>query len=461
MYVSIFEMFSIGLGPSSSHTIGPMKCAYDFIQKYALSFKDANQIYVNLYGSLALTGKGHNTDKAVILGLLGHTPEAIDPALADELFEQCKRDKTLQIDGKTFDFAYDKNLLFHYTKCLPYHANGIIFTLKKDGEEIKSQDYYSIGGGFFVHGADAPSELETDEQNIAHHFDNAHELIELASQENKTIATLLFENELCLRSESEIKEGILHIWQVMNSCIQNGLNAQGILPGGLEVKKRAYNLHQKMLQKKESTQDRSELVDWLSVYSMAVNEENASGGKVVTAPTNGAAGIIPAVLKYHLEFFAHDIADQEECILTFLLTACAIGGLYKKNASISAAEVGCQGEVGVACSMAAGALCAVKGGSLWQIENAAEIGMEHHLGLTCDPIGGLVQIPCIERNAVGANNAITACRLALMGDGSHHIGLDSIIETMFQTGKEMSSKYKETSQAGLANAKMRVSSISC
>ena len=461
MYVSIFEMFSIGLGPSSSHTIGPMKCAYDFAKRYASFFDDANQIYTHLYGSLALTGKGHNTDKAVILGLLGHKSEEIRPTEANALFEECQQTQILCIKNKAFDFIYGTNLIFHYTQSLPYHANGIVFTLKKDDKEIISQDYYSIGGGFFIHGEDIDKKIESTQDKTKYHFQNAHELIELAEQEHKTIATLLLENELCYKDEKAVKEGILHIWQVMDECMQSGLKTKGILPGGLNVKKRAYDLHQKLLQKKYSKQDRSELVDWLSVYSMAVNEENASGGKVVTAPTNGAAGIIPAVLKYHLEFFSHEIEDKEECIITFLLTACAIGGLYKKNASISAAEVGCQGEVGVACSMAAGALCAVKGGSLWQIENAAEIGMEHHLGLTCDPIGGLVQIPCIERNAIGANNAITACRLALMGDGSHHVGLDSVIQTMFETGKEMSSKYKETSQAGLAQADLRVNSVSC
>lgn len=443
MSISIFDLFSIGIGPSSSHTVGPMKAAWHFVQ--LLKGRDVaynvSTIIIDVYGSLALTGKGHGTFSAVLNGLEGKLPASIDPdsviPRANAIIEQ----QQLLLDGThPILFIEKEHLLIHYNTLLPLHTNGIKFTAYDDHQQpLLSQIYYSIGGGFIV--TEKEFGQEYSDVKIPYPFSSAKELWQHCKQNNLQIKDIMFANEQTWRSDTEIRERLLEIAHIMQSCIEKGCKTEGILPGGLNVKRRAPALYTKLIQQTDTSL-------WPTVYAMAVNEENASGGRIVTAPTNGAAGIIPAVLATYRNFYE---GANDEKIIDFLLTAGAIAMLYKLGASISGAEVGCQGEVGVACSMAAGALTAVLGGTLEQIENAAEMAMEHHLGMTCDPVGGLVQIPCIERNGVGAQKAIQLTHLALMEDGKDKkIPLDKVIATMFQTGKDMMSIYKETSLGGLA-----------
>ncbi len=457
MAVSVFNLFSIGIGPSSSHTVGPMRAALKFIIKLQNRhlFDKAASVKIDLYGSLALTGKGHSTDIAVLLGLEGEKPEGIDPASVESRITKIRTKNELVLGGvHSIDFNEESDLIFHMDKQLPFHPNGIRFqAFGQDGISLDQQIYYSVGGGFIVDHETAMSggEMKSDEVQIPFPFKTAEQLLTHCKQQNKSIAELMMTNEKSWRTEPEIKTGLIKIWQVMQKCVERGCRQEGILPGGLNVKRRAAGIYRYLQEQSKldvSERDPAEIMDWVSLWALAVNEENAAGGRVVTAPTNGAAGLIPSVMHYYEKFVK---GASEEGIITFMLTAGAIGILYKEGASISAAEMGCMGEVGVACSMAAAGLAAAQGASNEQIENAAEIGMEHNLGLTCDPIMGLVQIPCIERNTMGANKAINAARLAgLHGDGTHRVSLDQVIATMKQTGHDMMSIYKETSQGGLA-----------
>lgn len=450
MSLSVFDMFTIGIGPSSSHTVGPMRAANRFIKhmQKADLFDQVNVITIDLFGSLALTGKGHGTDTAVLLGLCGHLPETVDPDQIAQILDEIRNRQAIMLDGKhQIAFIEKDHLIFHYNKALERHANGMCFTiLDKNQKTLLQRRYYSIGGGFVM----SDDDFERNSMDIHHEvkvpfpFQNATELLAHCHKQKTTIANLMMQNELSWHTEAEVRAKLLEIWRAMDQCIAAGCQHTGILPGGLKIKRRAADLFEKL--NKTAKNDKHDM-NWLNAYAIAVNEENAAGGRVVTSPTNGAAGIIPAVLKYHLTT-QDNVGDDR--IVDFLLTAGALGILYKLGASISAAEVGCQGEVGVACSMAAGALCAIMDGTVTQVENAAEIGMEHNLGLTCDPIGGLVQIPCIERNTMGAIQAVNAAKLALMGDGHHFVSLDKVIKTMRETGKDMMLKYKETSQGGLA-----------
>ncbi|GAA4351867.1 L-serine ammonia-lyase [Kangiella taiwanensis] len=451
MAISVFDMFSIGIGPSSSHTVGPMRAAHRFIEFITeKGLLDSTQRVVSeLYGSLGATGKGHGSDTAVLLGLEGHLPEEIDPDIIPERLEVIRGDGKIHLnEQKVIDFNEETDLVLYKKKSLPKHANGMIFyAYDKDGNEVAQRTFYSVGGGFVVNDdVDADSPIIEDDTKVKYPFSTAKELIDICEEEGICISTLMMENEKSWRSEEEVRSKLLEIWHTMEECIKRGCNREGILPGGLKVKRRAPGIYRK-LKSESNTSDTLSTMDWVDLYALAVNEENAAGGRVVTAPTNGAAGIIPAVLYYFMRFNPN--AD-EKAVVRFLLTAGAIGVLYKLNASISGAEVGCQGEVGTACSMAAGALTEVMGGSPLQVENAAEIGMEHNLGLTCDPVGGLVQVPCIERNAMGAIKAINASRLAMRGDGQHKVSLDKVIKTMWATGKDMRDKYKETARGGLA-----------
>lgn len=453
MPLSVFDLFRVGIGPSSSHTVGPMRAARRFLLELETLGHTAavDRIRVELFGSLALTGKGHATDKAVILGLLGESPETVDPDAADRLFAGVRETGRLRLpDGRGIPFREGEQLLFRQHERLPRHPNGMRFAaLAADGGELHREQYYSVGGGFVL--SDAEIERGGDDgANVAlpYPFRSAAELLALCSRNGLTIDALVLANERVWREEGEVRRGLLDIWSVMEACIERGCRTAGVLPGGLGVRRRAPALHAELIRRPEAgLRDQLTVLDWVNLYALAVNEENAAGGRVVTAPTNGAAGVIPAVLAYYTRFVP---GASDDGIVRFLLTAGAIGMLYKENASISAAEVGCQGEVGVACSMAAAGLCAVLGGTPAQIENAAEIGMEHNLGLTCDPIAGLVQIPCIERNTMGAVKAINAARLALRGDGTHFVSLDRVIATMRETGRDMSERYKETSLGGLA-----------
>ena len=453
MVTSVFDLFKIGVGPSSSHTMGPMTAACRFVE--ALSQKGllerTERVLAELYGSLALTGKGHATDRAVLLGLSGERPDGIDPDAADSIVAAIRATGRLRLGGRReigFDEARD--LKFLQRERLPHHSNGMRFTaFTGAGDTLLSSVSYSVGGGAVVDEAaiagNAPPEGLWD---IAYNYRCADELLALAEREGLTIAEIARANERALLPDEEIDRRLAAICEAMDRCIDRGIGQDGILPGGLNVRRRAPALHRLLLERAERTlSDPLTVLDWVNLWALAVNEENAAGGRVVTAPTNGAAGIVPAILRYYQRFTPH---SNDEGVRTFLLTAAAIGSLFKENASISGAEVGCQGEVGVACSMAAAGLTAALGGSPAQIENAAEIGMEHNLGLTCDPVGGLVQVPCIERNAVGAVKAIEASRLALVGDGSHRVSLDQVIETMRKTGLDMSERYKETSLGGLA-----------
>ena len=449
MTISIFDLFKVGIGPSSSHTIGPMKAAKSFRKDLKSNnlLRDVNSIEVSLYGSLALTGVGHGTDKAIILGLSGCMPETILPVDAENIMKKVSSRKFIELDnGCKISWTKD-HIKFFRRESLPPHPNGMKFTAFDKMKNILKQDtYFSIGGGFVVKEEELDQgQVVKNKIDLPYPFRTGAELLKMTADMDNTIAALVIENEKKSLDLKTIYEKIDHIWSVMDSCILRGLTQEGILPGGLKVRRRAAAIYQK-LSKSVNENDPLRVLDWVNLYALAVNEENAAGSRVVTAPTNGAAGIIPAVLKYYQKFCNGTSAGVRE----FILTAGAIGILYKENASISGAEVGCQGEVGVACSMAAAGLAAVLGGIPNQVEQAAEIGMEHNLGLTCDPVGGLVQIPCIERNAMGAVKAINAARIALQGDGYHFVSLDSVMKTMKQTGEDMRTKYKETSRGGLA-----------
>ncbi|MGH1432136.1 MAG: L-serine ammonia-lyase [Neptuniibacter sp.] len=454
MLLSIFDLFKVGIGPSSSHTVGPMVAANRFLielEERGLLHK-VNSVKVGLFGSLAMTGKGHATDVAVMIGLMGEQPDRVDVDKVPEYINGIKGTGHLTLAGKhVIEFHTDTDVLFHIGQSLPKHPNGMHFKAS-DAAGIILHDniYYSVGGGFVLSDAEAGQDKteQEPEPKLLFHFDSGAELIEICEKEGKSIAEIVLANELIWHEKEELEDKLWKIWQVMDGSIKRGCIERGELPGGLHIKRRAHELFEELKSSPEASfKDQLTVLDWVNLFAIAVNEENAAGGRVVTAPTNGAAGVIPAVLAYYDRFVP---GSSKQGVFDFLATAAAIGMLYKKNASISAAEVGCQGEIGVACSMAAGALCAVMGGTNQQIENAAEIGMEHNLGLTCDPIGGLVQVPCIERNTMGAVKAINAARLALRGDGAHHVSLDSVIETMRQTGLDMQDKYKETSQGGLA-----------
>lgn len=455
MSISVFDLFSIGIGPSSSHTVGPMSAAKAFANQLAGSdlLDKVQTIKIDLYGSLALTGKGHGTDKAILNGLEDQAPETVDAEQVIPRFNAIVEHKKLKLNGiQAISFIEDEHLLFHQQENLPKHANGMRFSVYDvQNQCINEQIYYSIGGGFIVTDEDFDEEQNTTSE-VPYPFTSAHELLALCENNQLSISELMLANEQVWRSESEVRKGLLEIANVMEQCIEKGATStETHLPGGLHVKRRAPALYQKLLanekDNKNAVINAHDIMHWLNLYALAVNEENAAGGRIVTAPTNGAAGIIPAVLGYYKRFCPHAC---EQGVIDYLLTAAAIAILYKKGASISAAEVGCQGEIGVACSMASAALTAILDGSIDQIENAAEIAMEHHLGLTCDPIAGLVQIPCIERNAMGAVQAVNAAQLALMEEGKNKVSLDKVIATMLQTGKDMMSIYKETSQGGLA-----------
>ncbi len=448
--MSILNLFKIGIGPSSSHTVGPMIIAKNFctLIKELNYFQNISRIKIELYGSLGSTGIGHQSDVAIILGLLGNVSKTVDTDNIEETIENIKTTSSIKLlNEKSINFSIKKDLILHQKKYLPYHPNGIKLTIYDNDKELFSKVYYSIGGGEVISEDEIDLENKENKKALPYDFSNAKELLEKCKKNKLTIAKLILENEKVYKTDNEIKESLLEIWQVMQTCVDNGLKSDGTLPGGLKVAKRAFKIHEKL--KNTRTIDPLAFVDWINLYALAVNEENASGKRVVTAPTNGAAGIIPAVLHYIINFLVTK-ENKEDVVINFLLTAGAIGLLYQKNASISGADVGCQGEVGVACSMAAAGMAEFLGASIDQIENAAEIGMEHNLGLTCDPIGGLVQIPCIERNAMAAMKAVNAARMALNEDGKHYVSLDSVIKTMYDTGKDMQNKYKETSKGGLA-----------
>jgi L-serine dehydratase len=453
MAVSVFDLFKIGIGPSSSHTVGPMRAARLFalrLEQEGLLPRVAG-VRAELYGSLGATGKGHGSDKAVLLGLEGDEPAGIDVDAIEGRLVAIRADGHIALLGRhRVRFVEREDLLF-YTRALPFHANGLRFIARgADGQELAARTYYSVGGGFVVSeelAADgaAAKRIAPDTTILPLPFHSGAELLVQCQAHGLSIAGVMRANERHWRSDADIDAGLLAIWQVMQSCVARGLATDGVLPGGLKVRRRAAEWHRKLAAR--GGDDPLALLDWVNLWALAVNEENAAGGRVVTAPTNGAAGIIPSVLHY----YRRAVPEADDAgVIDFLLTAGAIGILYKENASISGAEVGCQGEVGVACSMAAGALAAVTGGTPEQVENAAEIGMEHHLGLTCDPVGGLVQIPCIERNAIASVKAINAARMALAGDGTHFVSLDQVIKTMRETGADMKTKYKETARGGLA-----------
>ena len=465
MSISVFDLFTIGIGPSSSHTVGPMRAARMFATKLdkAGDLDKVSRLTVQLYGSLGATGRGHGTDRAVVLGLEGETPEAVDVDSIPERINGIDIAETLNLLGKSrVDFDMSRDLIFEKRESLPGHPNGLRFSaIDTHSELLLERIYYSVGGGFVV------SENHTDDPVIVESptdlpflFESGAELMSLCEANNLAISDLMLENEKAWRTEEEIRDGLLSIWHAMQACVDRGCNGTGLMPG-LKVKRRAADLYQQLSDQPEAAlRDPLTIMDWVNLYALAVNEENAVGGRVVTAPTNGAAGIIPAVLHYFMRFCN---GANDDSAVRFLLVAGAIGLLFKRNASISGAEVGCQGEVGSACSMAAGGLTEVLGGTPAQVENAAEIAMEHNLGLTCDPIGGLVQIPCIERNAMASVKAINASRLAMRGDGEHFVSLDKVIQTMRETGRDMQDKYKETSRGGLATnvIEVPVSFIEC
>ena len=445
MFLSVFDLYKIGIGPSSSHTVGPMVAARRFLESLPQSH---GRIRVSLHGSLAFTGKGHGTDRAIVLGLAGETPSAIAPEDIDAILHRMAERKK----SRGFDFDPAVDVIFDYGPALKGHANGMVFRLENAAAEtVATETFYSIGGGFVQTAAEREASLinkqASPQFSVPYPFDSAISMLAMGRSSNLSIIAMKRANEEVAHG-AELDAKLDHIWHVMNTCMSRGLGTQGILPGGLKVKRRAADVYTKLKQEAGSNSlQPHRVMDYLSVYAMAVNEENAGGGKVVTAPTNGAAGVVPAVIRYYLD---HCVGANAEGVRSFLLASAAIGGIIKHNASISGAEVGCQGEVGSASAMAAAGLCAALGGSNEQVENAAEIALEHHLGMTCDPVGGLVQVPCIERNAFGAVKAVTAASLALRGDGTHLVPLDTCIETMRQTGVDMSDRYKETSQGGLA-----------
>ena len=447
MSLSVFDIFKIGIGPSSSHTMGPMNAARSFVVLLAARelLSSTTQVSAQLYGSLALTGRGHCTDRAILLGLEGMSPDTIDAAAADAALKRIRDEGRIRLLGQ-HEIAFDEplNLLFHTDQVLPGHSNGMRFTAHDASLRVLArEEYYSIGGGFVVQ-AGAEANVGAARREPPYEFNSGARLLEHGRAQGLEIHELVLARERTWRTDAEIRSGLMRIWQVMQDCVRRGFEAQGLLPGVLGVRRRAPKLYRQLMSEPLSPMH---ALDWVNVYALAVNEENAAGGQVVTAPTNGAAGIVPAVLHYYRRF---EPGADDDGVIRFLLSAAAIGMLYKQNASISGAEMGCQGEVGVACSMAAAGLVSALHGSNEQIENAAEIGMEHNLGLTCDPVAGLVQIPCIERNAMGSVKAINAARLAMRGDGSHKVSLDQVISTMRQTGIDMSTIYKETSQGGLA-----------
>ncbi|ART83777.1 L-serine ammonia-lyase [Oceanisphaera profunda] len=467
--ISVFDMFSIGIGPSSSHTVGPMRAAHAFVNGLSEqgTLSQVSRVEVELFGSLGQTGIGHGTGKAVLLGLAGFEPDTVDIELIPHFLEQVERDEQLLLNQQhSVPFPRQGAIVFHRRKTLALHSNGMTcraFTTSTLSSEQSSevgqteqllaeQSYYSIGGGFIVKAEDfantqASAAAESSAKPVPYPFHSGDELLALCHEHDLSVSELMLANEKVNRSEADIIQGLRQLWQVMQDCVTRGCNTKGILPGGLKLRRRAPDLLSKLTSDSVYNKDPLIVMEWVDLYAMAVNEENAAGGRVVTAPTNGAAGIIPAVLHY----YHHFVQPVDDAVLVkYFLTAAAIGILYKENASISGAEVGCQGEVGVACSMAAAALTAIVGGTVDQVENAAEIGMEHNLGLTCDPVGGLVQVPCIERNAMGSVKAINASRLALRGDGEHKVSLDKVIKTMRETGRDMKSKYKETARGGLA-----------
>ncbi len=453
MAISVFELFKIGIGPSSSHTVGPMRAAHTFVQRLdeADLLNQVERVQLTLFGSLAFTGRGHGTDKAVMLGLSGELPDQVDPDDIDGILEQIRDRGFIRLAGRfRIGFNEKTDLLFNRRETLPHHSNGMRFAAyDKNDSVLLERDYYSIGGGFVVSQDEAASDrIVKDQTELPYAFSSGDELLRLCAYHKLSIADIMLANEQSWRKQEDIRAGLLNIWDAMLGCIYRGYDASGVLPGGLKVQRRAPALYRELNRESKTTeQDPLKILDWVNLYALAVNEENAAGGRVVTAPTNGAAGIIPAVLNYYCNFIP---GSNEDGIVEFLLTAGAIGILYMLNASISGAEVGCQGEVGVACSMAAGGLTAALGGTMSQVENAAEIGMEHNLGLTCDPVGGLVQIPCIERNAMASVKAINAQRLAVQGEGQHKVSLDEVIKTMRETGADMKHRYKETSRGGLA-----------
>jgi len=456
MALSAFDLYSIGIGPSSSHTVGPMRAAKLFVDGLTADnqLEAVSRVRTELFGSLGATGHGHGTPKAVVLGLEGEEPATVDTGGADARVGLVREQGKLLLGGvRVISFDADDDLVMHRRRSLPGHPNGMTFTAYDGGGLLlRQRTYYSVGGGFVVdESAIGADRVVLDQTPVRFPFGSGAELLEICAREGLRVSDVMLANELSWRTEDEVRAGLLGLWQVMVDCVTAGCRNDGVLPGGLKVVRRAPALHRDLLADAAST-DPLRVVDWVNLFALAVNEENAAGGRVVTAPTNGAAGIIPAVLHYFVRFVAAGRPDGEveDGIVRFLLTAAAVGILFKQNASISGAEVGCQGEVGSACSMAAGALCEVLGGSPAQVENAAEVGIEHNLGLTCDPVGGLVQIPCIERNAIASAKAVNAARLAIHGDGSHRVSLDKAIKTMRDTGRDMHVKYKETARGGLA-----------
>ncbi|MFI6674071.1 L-serine ammonia-lyase [Kribbella sp. NPDC050470] len=450
MALSAFDLYSVGIGPSSSHTVGPMRAAKTFAGRLAEAgvLPNVARVRAELFGSLGATGHGHGSPKAVVLGLEGADPATVDTDLADLRLDRLRAEGRLRLnDAHAVPFDLDEDLVMHRRRSLPAHPNGMVFTAYDAlGTQVLAKTYYSVGGGFVVDGSATGSDrIVPDETPIKFPFSTGAELLDICARERMSISDVMLANEQAWRSEQEIRDGMLHLWSVMAQCVERGFHREGVLPGGLKVPRRAPALFQELSE--SSGRDPLHVMDWVNLFALAVNEENAAGGRIVTAPTNGAAGIIPAVLHYYVWFVP---GADEDGIVRFLLTAAAVGVLFKTNASISGAEVGCQGEVGSACSMAAAGLCEVLGGTPEQAENAAEVGIEHNLGLTCDPVGGLVQIPCIERNAIASVKAVNAARLAIKGDGSHKVSLDKAIKTMRDTGRDMKTKYKETARGGLA-----------
>jgi L-serine dehydratase len=449
--ISAFDLFKVGIGPSSSHTVGPMRAACAFASRLQAEglLGQVTGVRCELFGSLGATGHGHGSVKAVVLGLEGEQPDLVDPAAAEPRVEAIRREGTLRLAGAhPIAFSVDDDVVLHRRKRLDFHTNGMLFqAVDADGVELRRREYYSVGGGFVLDQDEAGKPVIVEDSTpVTYPFRTGEELLARTRETGLRISDVMLANELSWRSEEEIRTGLLHIWAVMQECVERGTRTPGVLPGGLKVRRRAATLRAQLEGQPDET-DPLRAMDWVTLYALAVNEENAAGGRVVTAPTNGAAGIVPAVLHYYRDYVD---SFSEDGVVRFLLTAAAVGLLFKENASISGAEVGCQGEVGSACSMAAAGLAEVIGGSPEQVENAAEIGIEHNLGLTCDPVGGLVQIPCIERNAVGSVKAITAARMAVRGDGRHHVPLDKAIKTMRETGADMKDKYKETARGGLA-----------
>lgn len=449
--ISVFDLFSVGIGPSSSHTVGPMRAARTFVAGLKADglLTDVARVQAELFGSLGATGHGHGSGPAVLLGLSGESPETVDTDTVGPRVERIRAERRIDIlAAHEIDFDPDRDLTLHRRRSLPYHPNGMTFAAyDAAGVQVRSRTYYSVGGGFVVDEAAAGADrIKPDSTVVRYPFLTGEQLLEVTTRTGLSISEVMLANERSWRSEADVRAGLLEIWRVMRECVQRGCERDGVLPGGLKVRRRAAELRRGLVAD-AGTPDPLHAMDWVTLFALAVNEENAAGGRVVTAPTNGAAGIIPAVLHYYARFVP---GASDDGVVRFLLTAGAIGVLFKENASISGAEVGCQGEVGSACSMAAAGLAEVLGGTPEQVENAAEIGMEHNLGLTCDPVGGLVQIPCIERNAVASIKAITAARLALRGDGVHKVSLDKVIKTMRETGADMKVKYKETARGGLA-----------